>query len=118
MLCIKSLMVMLLGLIVMTAWFFLTMEGCFAPVRNDAVPKVRLTGPLYLYSLLAIEQNSCECDDAKKDVSIEIQDLPQTQPLIVHDLASGDDVNVTRESNKTAVSIVFCQIVHLVATYC
>ena len=33
-----------------------------------------------------------------KDVSIEIQDLPQTRLLIVHDLFGGDDVNVTRES--------------------
>ena len=101
-------MVMLLGLMVMTAGFFLTMAGWFAPVKNDAVLKVRLTGPLCLgtgFALLilsclccAIEQNNCECDDAKKDGSIEIQDLPQTRPLIVHDLASGDDVNVTHES--------------------
>ena len=108
MLCIKSPMVMLLGLMVMTAGFFLTMAGWFAPVKNDAVLKVRLTGPLCLgtgFALLilsclccAMEQNNCECDDAKKDGSIEIQDLPQTRPLIVHDLASGDDVNTTHES--------------------
>ena len=125
MLCIKSLMVMLLGLMVMTARFFLTMAGWFASVKNDAVLKVRLTGPLCLgtgFTLLklsclccAIEQNNCECDDSKKDGSIEIQDLPQTRP---HDLASGDDVNVTCESIKAAVSMFFCQIVQLVATYC
>ena len=92
-------MVMLLGLMVMTAGFFLTMAEWFAPVKNDAVPKVRLTGPLCLgtaFTLLilsclccAIEQYNCECDDVMKDASTEIQDLPQTRLLIVHDLANG-----------------------------
>ena len=114
----RSPMVMLLGLMVMTAGFFLTMAGWFAPVKNDAVLKVRLTGPLCLgtgFALLilsclccAIEQNNCECTDSSKDVvCFEIEELPQNQPVVVQDMRSicnRNQVCETSFSNTNSVS--------------